>query len=126
MNTKTKLLLTAVIAIAVLTLLPHTVRAENMEGSKGMMMDDKSHGASEVAIHGFCPVCVLEGEKVRGNDHFITEYKGKVYKFAGFDQQKMFLDNPEKYTEDLDAKFNALKDDKMMKKDNNMMEEGSH
>ncbi len=125
MNTKTKLLLTAVMATAVLTFLPYAVKAESMEGGQGMM-GDKDHGTTETAIHGFCPVCVINGMKVKGKDNFTTEYKGKVYKFAGIDQQKMFLADPEKYVADLDAKFNALKDEGMMKKDNGMMEEGSH
>ena len=125
MNTKTKLLLTAVTATVALTFSPHAVKAESMEGGHGMMMDEKDHGASETAIHGYCPVCVINGMKVKGKDHFTTEYKGKVYKFAGIDQQKMFLNDPEKYVADLDAKFNALKDEGM-KKDSKMMEEGSH
>ena len=91
------------------------------EGSHGMMENKES-----VAIKGFCPVCVINGMKVKGSDHFVTEYKGKVYQFASIDQQKMFLENPEKYAADLDAKFNALKDDGMMKKDDKMMPEGSH
>ncbi len=125
MNTKTKLLLTAVMVTAALTFSPHAVKAESMEGGHGMMMDEKDHGASETAIHGYCPVCVINGMKVKGKDHFTTEYKGKVYKFAGIDQQKMFLEDPEKYVADLDTKFDTLKDESMMKKDGGMVE-GSH
>ncbi len=125
MNNKTKLVLTAFAASAALVFMPHMAKAEGVEGSHGMMMDDKDHGAAEVAIHGFCPVCVINGTKVKGKDHFITEYKGKVYKFAGIDQQKMFLADPEKYVADLDAKFDTLKDEGMMKKDGGMVE-GSH
>jgi YHS domain-containing protein len=62
----------------------------------------------EVAISGFCPVCVLKGAAVKGSDNYVTEYKGKIYKFAGFDQQKMFIEDPETYTTDLDAKFRQL------------------
>ncbi|MDE2026963.1 MAG: hypothetical protein KGJ11_00300 [Candidatus Omnitrophica bacterium] len=62
-----------------------------------------------VAIGGFCPVCVLDGVKTKGNDHFVTEYKGKIYKFAGFGPQKEFMEDPEKYVNDLDAKFQQLK-----------------
>jgi len=71
--------------------------------------DIKDDSKVEVAIDGFCPVCVLSGEKVKGNDHFITEYKGKIYKFVGMTQQKEFLEDPEKYATDLDAKFQQLK-----------------
>jgi len=125
MNTKTKLLLTAVMVTAALTFSSHSVRAEGAEGSHGMMMDEKAEKASGTAIHGYCPVCVINGMKVKGKDNFTTEYKGKVYKFASIDQQKMFLADPEKYVADLEAKFHALKDDGMMKKDGKMME-GSH
>ncbi len=125
MNTNIKLLLTVILTTAALTFLPHVLRAEGMEGGQGMM-EDKNHEAIDVAIHGFCPVCVINGMKVKGKDNFVTEYKGKVYKFAGIDQQKMFLADPEKYITDLDAKFNALKDDGMMKKGSNIPEEGSH
>ena len=100
-----------------------------VEDSHGMMMEKNE----SVAIKGYCPVCVINmGTKVKGSDHFVTEYKGKVYKFVSIDQQKMFLADPEKYVTNLDAKFNALKDDGTMKKDGKMMmdeshmEEGSH
>jgi YHS domain-containing protein len=60
----------------------------------------------EVAINGFCPVCVIKAGKLnKGSDHFVTEYKGKIYKFADFDTQKEFIEDPETYTTDLDAKF---------------------
>lgn len=128
MNTKFKLFLTAVFAVAVLSFTSSAVRAEKMEGSHGKMegshgmMEDQ--GSTKVAIHGFCPVCVIHGKMMKGSDNFVTEYKGVVYKFPSIDQQKMFLDNPEKYVADLDAKFQALKKEGM-KKDGKMME-GSH
>ncbi len=126
MNTKFKLFLTAVFAGALLNLSSGAVLAETMEGSHGMM--EGSHGKMEenssVAIKGFCPVCVMNGMKVKGSDHFVTEYNGKIYKFPSIEQQKMFLDDPEKYVQDLEAKFDALKDDES-NKDKKMME-GSH
>ena len=69
----------------------------------------KDEAKEEVAISGFCPVCVFSGVKSKGNDHFITEYKDKIYKFADMDKQKEFLEDPEKYTADLDAKFQQIK-----------------
>jgi len=71
--------------------------------------DVSDNSKPEVAISGFCPVCVFSGKKVEGNDHFITEYKGKIYKFAEMAKQKEFLEDPETYTKDLDAKFQKLK-----------------
>lgn len=48
---------------------------------------------AETAIDGFCPVCVLHGKLMKGNDNFVTVYEGKKYKFVGFEEQKMFIEN---------------------------------
>jgi len=78
-----------------------------MEGSmmkdNGMMKDNAT-----VAISGYCPVCLLSGMKMKGSDNFTTEYKGKIYKFASIEMQKAFLENPEEYTKDLEAKFKQM------------------
>jgi len=108
MNSKTKLLLTAFAASAALVFTPHALNAQETQGSQGVV-GYKGQEAMPVAIDGFCPVCVLSGVKAKGSDHFVTEYKGKVYKFAGMKQQKEFLEDPEKYAADLDAKYKALK-----------------
>jgi YHS domain-containing protein len=121
MNAKTKLLLTAVLAIAALSFSPQAVKAEGVEGSHGMMADQKQTG---VGIDGFCPVCVIKGKMMKGSDNFVTEYKGVIYKFPSMAQQKMFLDNPEEYTANLQAKYEALKS-KDAGSDKKMME-GSH
>ena len=117
MNIRTKLLLTGVLVTGAMTLSSYSVMAQ------GMMEDQPA--ATEVAIKGFCPVCVLNGMKVQGKDNFTSEYKGKIYKFPALAQQKLFVNDPDKYVADLDAKFAALKDDGMMKKEGGMME-GSH
>jgi len=121
MNKETKAVLMAVMVIAVFTFSPQTVKAEEMEGSHGTMMEEKA----DVAIHGFCPVCVINGMKVMGKESISSEYNGKTYYFASEDQKKMFLADPEQYVDDLDAKFAALKEGSMIKKDGHMME-GSH
>jgi len=108
MNTKTKLVLTAFTASVVLVFTPYAVKAQGIGDNQGVV-DDKGQESMTVAIDGFCPVCILSGVKTKGNDHFITEYKGKIYKFAGMAQQKEFLEDPEKYVTDLDAKFQQLK-----------------
>ena len=61
-----------------------------------------------VAISGYCPVCIIHGNMKKGLDNYVTEYDGKIYKFAGFKQQKTFMDDPETYIKDLDAKFQAM------------------
>ncbi len=85
-------------------------RAEMMKEDKGMMMGDmKENSKVETAISGYCPVCVIHGMPMKGIDHFITEYKGKLYKFSNIEMQKAFIENPEEYTKDLEMKFEQLK-----------------
>jgi len=109
MNTKTKLVLTAFAVSTALVFTPHALKAQGTGGNWGVADDKGQESMTPVAIDGFCPVCVLSGVKNKGNDHFVTEYKGKIYKFAGMVQQKEFLEDPEKYVTDLDAKFQQLK-----------------
>ena len=74
-------------------------------GMKGGMADMKK---PEVAVEGHCPVCMMAGMHMEGKDEFMTEYKGKVYKFESDEHKKMFLADPEKYTKDLDAKYKEM------------------
>lgn len=101
----------------------------DMDGShmEGSHMD-KDMG--NVAIGGHCPVCIMHGQDAMGNPHFATEYKGKIYYFVGFDQQKEFLNNPEKYIQGLEKKYKEVEEKmgKGMNKEEEMehMPEGSH
>ena len=82
----------------------------DMKGKDGQTMNSmKDNNKTKVAISGYCPVCVIHGMAMKGKDHFVTEYKGKVYKFVGFNEQKTFIENPEEYTKDLEMKFQQLK-----------------
>ena len=93
------------------------------EGSHMEM--DGSHmemGKADVAIDGYCPVCITKGKYMKGNPKFSTEYKGKVYYFPGFDQQKMFINDPEAYVQNLEKKYMDLK----MQAEGSNMPEGSH
>jgi YHS domain-containing protein len=92
---------------------------------------DKDMGG--VSIDGYCPVCITKGKYVKGSPKFSTEYKGKVYYFPGFDQQKMFINDPETYIMDVEKKYQDLKKqaEGSMMKDSSMkkgssMPEGSH
>ena len=84
-------------------MVPAISRADNM-----MMDNTKSDSKAEVAISGYCPVCALHGIQTKGSDNFVTEYNGKIYKFMDFSTQKAFIESPEEYTKDLEAKFQAL------------------
>ncbi len=79
--------------------------------AEGSHMDDSQMqaGRADAAIDGYCPVCITKGKYMKGNPKFSTEYKGKVYYFPGFDQQKMFLNDPEAYIQNLDEKYKKLK-----------------
>lgn len=79
-----------------------------MKSQTAMMGDMKEDSKAQTAISGFCPVCVIHGMAMKGSNNFVTEYKGKVYKFAGFNEQKMFIENPEEYITDLEIKFQQL------------------
>ena len=94
--------------------------------AEGSHMDtDGSHmemGKTDVAIDGYCPVCITKGKYMKGNPKFSTEYKGKVYYFPGFDQQKMFVNDPEAYIQNLEKKYMDLK----MQSEGSPKAEGSH
>lgn len=95
----------------------HMMEGSHMEGG---------HGAA--AIDGHCPVCIVKGKIVDGNSNFATEYKGKLYYFVGFDQQKMFINDPETYIANLEKKYSDLKakgEGSHMAEESHM-QEGSH
>ena len=78
----------------------------------------------KVALEGACAVCVYSGKMMKGNDNFVTMYKGKLYKFPGMKQQKAFLNNPEKYVAGIEGKYKKLKK-KGSKREKSGMYEGS-
>lgn len=91
------------------------------EGSH--MEDSHMEGSYDAAaIDGHCPVCIIKGKIVQGKSNFATEYEGKLYYFVGFDQQKMFINDPETYIANLEKKYSDLK----AKGEGSHMAEGSH
>ena len=111
MKSLKNLLLSCLTVLSLVGVTPVIAHADDMmmksDGMKGgtMMADNMK---PQVAISGYCPVCLMHGKLNKGMDNFTTEYKGKVYKFTGIDMQKMFLKNPEKYTKDLDMKYKQM------------------
>ena len=58
----------------------------------------RSHGASEPALGGACPVCLVEmGKEVPGQPTLRSVKDGKTYLFPSPDQKRMFDGQPEKY-----------------------------
>ena len=106
-RTKIGVLMSVLMAFGLMVAVPAISRADDsmmMKKDDAMMMKDNAM----VAISGYCPVCIIHGNMKKGMDNYTTEYNGKVYKFAGFEQQKKFIDSPEEYTKDLDMKFQKL------------------
>ena len=99
------------IVFGIMVIVPNISRAEMMKDDKGMMMKDEGmmNGdkmmKAEEAIGGYCPVCLVHGMSTKGSNNFVTEYKGKVYKFSNMEMQKEFISNPEKYATEAAAKF---------------------
>lgn len=57
-----------------------------------------SESAAEVALDGYCPVCVVtRGAWVRGSDSVSATHLGRTYRFAGTEEKRAFLANPEWY-----------------------------
>ncbi len=110
------LILTTLLSLNVLTLGATITHAADMMKDDSMMMkDDKmmDHGMmkNEVAIGGFCPVCLLHGMEMKGSDDFVTEHKGKIYKFSSKAMQKAFENDPERYSsQEVEAKYEAMRD----------------
>ncbi len=54
---------------------------------------------ADVALSGYCPVCVLDMKKwVKGDPRFNVVQDGKTYLFPSDEQRQLFLENPDKYT----------------------------
>ena len=77
-----------------------------MDYPMGNMIADTG---SEIGASGYCPVCLIQGMVMKGNDHFVSEYNGKVYKFFNLEMQKEFIENPDQYTgQVLDTKLKQI------------------
>ena len=52
---------------------------------------------ADVALSGYCPVCVLDMKKwVKGDPRFNVVQDGKTYLFPSDEQRQLFLKNPDK------------------------------
>lgn len=55
-------------------------------------------GPAQVAMEGYCPVCVIEKKQwIKGDPAFQATYDGKTYLFPGEKEKAMFTANPAKY-----------------------------
>lgn len=94
----------ALFSLAMLATLPAIGQAQSGTKAPAAAPARSSAGSStrganqEVALNGYCPVCVIEMKKwIKGNANFAAQYDGKTYLFPGEEQRQMFLKNPAKY-----------------------------
>jgi YHS domain-containing protein len=76
--------------------------------SQGESLTDTS-STSDYAVDGYCPVCIMKGDLVKGNPKYTATYKGKKYMFDTNEDKKMFQQNPDLYTQGLDLKYQQMK-----------------
>ena len=68
------------------------------------------------AISGFCPVCLIDGGiAVKGKSTHVVEFEGKKYYFLGSEQMEKFIEDPEKYTDELEEKLKKSKSESTTK-----------
>lgn len=59
---------------------------------------DDPHGSMPVGLEGYCPVTLAErGVWVEGRAQWGVRHRGRTYLFAGAEQQKAFLADPDSY-----------------------------
>lgn len=108
-NTVKLMALTTLMAVSLMTGAHAEMMKDNMKMEMNMakdgMMDTMN---APTAIGGFCPVCLIHGKMMKGSDQFTTLYNGKVYKFPSIEQQKMFVNDPEGYTKDIEMKYQQM------------------
>jgi len=106
---KLKIVLTILACVLSFSPAANTFASEGNQMKGSPMMEEKG----SIGIDGHCPVCISKGMVVKGSPKFSTEYKGKVYYFPGFEQQKMFINDPETYLANLEKKYKELKEQSM-------------
>ena len=65
--------------------------------------------AEDGEVGGYCPVCIMKGELVKGNSKYFATYRGKKYVFDTAEDRRMFVENPELYTHGLELKYEQMK-----------------
>src|SRR2546421_13113828 len=92
--------LSLVFAACFISVMPIPLHAQAVNSQS----DLQNSSEGEAAIDGYCPVCIMKGDLVKGNSKYSATYKGKKYLFDTSEDKKMFLENPELYTQGLDLK----------------------
>ena len=89
MEMRVRMISTACAALALVTLIAPSVRADSVSNVNTM---------GGIALHGFDPVAYFTQNKaVLGKPKLTAKYHGVTYEFASREDQTAFLANPEKY-----------------------------
>jgi hypothetical protein len=98
MHLKTYLFST--LALGFVSLMPVASSAQTTD------MPEKINNQQEVAaIDGNCPVCFMNGYINKGNERYWALYKSRKYLFDTSEDRRLFLENPEIYTQGLDLRY---------------------
>ncbi len=67
-------------------------------GNTALAQTKASSPTSDVALEGYCPVCIVEAKKwVRGNPRHQVTHDSRTYYFPSDKEKRMFEANPAKY-----------------------------
>ncbi len=76
---------------------PETAPAESVAANAPSSEQDQ-YGSMPVGLEGYCPVTLTEkGAWVEGRAQWGVRHRGRTYLFAGAEQQKAFLADPDRY-----------------------------
>ena len=80
------------------TMPPALPQAESLvAGQPAAALPDR-HGPMPLGLEGYCPVTVVErGSWVEGRPQWGARHRGRTYLFAGPEQQRAFLADPDRY-----------------------------
>lgn len=106
---------------------------KNAAGMKESAAAVKENAAQmgDVAIDGFCAVCLAGGKMVKGVAEHSYVYEGKTYYFPTEEIKQEFISNPASYLENLESRFMEMKSSmsegmKDMKESSHGMKEAAH
>jgi YHS domain-containing protein len=70
---------------------------------------DQNSSVDDAEVGGYCPVCIMKGELVKGSNKYLATYRGKKYFFDTAEDRRMFTENPELYTQGLKLKYEQMR-----------------
>ena len=72
--------------------------AGSVAGSRALVSTPDPLGSMPLGLEGFCPVSLVDkGTWVEGRAQWGVRHRGRTYLFAGAEQQRAFLADPDRY-----------------------------